>query len=482
MVKATEELTAGPVRRRSRQAPAPACARPDAQRGSIVLVALCLVTVLAVAVTGYIAVCARTMELSNRSFCYTSSVQLAEMGLEYALWAIDNKAVNPASFNWSGWTLTTDGSGAKWASRQLTGFTVNKGVPGVVKIQIQYYDHYSAPSVYGTQPPTIISDGVVQMTDGSTIDKQLKVIVRPAALFSNALGSTAPPNSPSFSSFPYGYVCFWYNTTVAVDSYDSSQNGGVYTPSPSTVNRSDQAIVSGPYLYLSNADILGYATTANQNATTPSFDSSGSLKGFGTPSGTTIDSSRISNNGNQNSFDIVTPSGAGSILPTSGSIGPGFYYYTAGTFYQAYGLVLTITGPATIYVSGSVDIEGSIVISSSSTGPVRFFVGDQVYICGPGIDNRTRLPANLAIFGTTTWGNGYLYTNTPFYGVIYMPNTIVYTTGNAGTGYQAIYGSIVGFEVIPWSSYLSIHYDLNLRKTTFSMVNTPYEVTQWIEN
>jgi hypothetical protein len=447
-----------------------------AQRGSVVLVALCLVTVLSVAVFGYFAVCMRTMELSNRSFCYTSSVQLAEIGMEEALWSLD-QALNTSGYSWSGWTLATV-NGVPTATKTLTGFLTNQGLQGLVNLSVTYYN---TTTPY-TQPPTITSDGIQQLPDGTQIDKQLKAIVKPAALFSNALGSTAPPNSPSFSSFPYGYVCFWYNTTVAVDSYDSSQNGGVYTPSPSTVNRSDQAIISGPYLYLSNADILGYATTANQNATTPSFSSGGSLKGFGTPSGTTIDSSRISNNGNQNSFDLVTPSGAGSILPTSGSIGPGFYYYTAGTFYQASGSVLTITGPATIYVSGSVDIEGSIVISSSSTGPVRFFVGDQVYICGPGIDNRTRLPANLAIFGTTIWGNGYLYTNTPFYGVIYMPNTIVYTTGNSGTGYQAIYGSIVGFEVIPWSSYLSIHYDLNLRKTTFSMVNTPYEVTQWLEN
>jgi hypothetical protein len=468
-------MTPSLLSRRTREASADVSAQRDARRGSVVLVALCLSSVLAVAVAGFFAVCARTMELSNRSFCYTSSVQLAEIGMEEALWSLD-QALNTSGYSWSGWTLATV-SGVPTATKQLTGFTTNRGLQGSVSIKVEYYN----TSTPYTLPPIITSDGITQVSDGTQITKRLKAIVKPAALFSNALGSTAPPNSPSFSSFPYGYVCFWSNSSVAVDSYDSSQNGGVYTPSPSTVNRSDQAIISGPYLYLSNAEILGYATTANQTATAPSFNSSGSLKGFGTASGTSIDSSRISNNGNQNSFAIVTPSGAGSILPTSGSIGPGFYYYTAGTFSQASG-VLTITGPATIYVSGSVDIEGSIVISSSSTGPVQFFVGDQVYISGPGIDNQTRNPANLAIFGTTTYGNGYLYTSTPFYGVIYMPNTIVYTTGNFGTGNQTIYGSIVGFEVIPWASNLKVHYDLNLRKTTFSMVNTPYEVTQWIQN
>ena len=55
----------------------------------MVLVALCLVIVLGIAVTGYVAVCARTMEMSNRSFCTTSSVQLAEIGMEEALWSLD---------------------------------------------------------------------------------------------------------------------------------------------------------------------------------------------------------------------------------------------------------------------------------------------------------------------------------------------------------------------------------------------------------
>jgi len=36
--------------------------------------------------------------------------------------------------------------------------------------------------------------------------------------------------------------------------------------------------------------------------------------------------------------------------------------------------------------------------------------------------------------------------------------------------------------VISYYADFQLHYDLNLRKTNFSMINTPYEVTEWVEN
>ncbi|MDD2763845.1 MAG: hypothetical protein PHE83_07740 [Opitutaceae bacterium] len=437
-----------------------------AQRGSVVLVALCFTIVLAVAVASYVSLCARTMQLSNRSFCYTSSVHLAEIGMEEALWSL-NQALNSSSYTWSGWTLA-----GSTATKTLADFTINQGVQGTVNITVS---NYNTTDPFGT-PSTITVAGIVQMTDGITIDKQISATVKPAVLFSNAVGSTAAPNSSPLSYWPYptGNVAFVNNTAAIVDSYDSFL--GSYTPS-STVNRSDQAIISGPFLQFSYTSVYGYATTANSTATTPTTSNS-SITSLG---GSGVNSSRISNNGNQRNFDIVTPSGSGSILPTSGSIGPGFYYYTAGTFSQDSSSVLTITGPATIYVSGSVDMWGSIVISASSTGPVQIYVGGQLYIYGPGIDNQTRKPGYLAIFGPSTW-DGYLYTNTSYYGVIYMPNSVLYVWGK-GYGDLEVYGSLVALNVIPYySDHFKLHYDLNLRKTTFSLVNTPYDISQWIKN
>ncbi len=97
----------------------------------MVLVALCLTIVLGIAVAGYVAVCARTMVLSNRSFCYTSSTQLAETGLEEALWSL-NQARNTPGYAWPGWTIANGTA----TMAPLTGFATNKGVPGVVNVRV----------------------------------------------------------------------------------------------------------------------------------------------------------------------------------------------------------------------------------------------------------------------------------------------------------------------------------------------------------
>ena len=87
-------------------------------RGTVTLVALCFVTVLGITLAGYIAVCSRAMQLSNRSFQTRTSQQLAEMGIDEALRA----------FNKNDWT--------DWNSSPKLG----QGVTGTVKIRIDNYD------------------------------------------------------------------------------------------------------------------------------------------------------------------------------------------------------------------------------------------------------------------------------------------------------------------------------------------------------
>ena len=54
----------------------------SAEKGTVILVALCFVAVLGISLAGYIAVCSRAMNISNRSYQAGLSRQLAEMGLE----------------------------------------------------------------------------------------------------------------------------------------------------------------------------------------------------------------------------------------------------------------------------------------------------------------------------------------------------------------------------------------------------------------
>jgi len=447
----------------------------------VVLVALCLVIVLGIAVTGYVAVCARTMEMSNRSFCTTSSVQLAEIGMEEALWSLDQAllALNSnSSYDWLGaqWTITTDANGVKTATKTLPPFITNKGITGTVTVQIKNCS-YDPRIPYDTNdsktwPPTITSDGVSQMPDGISIDKQLMATVKPAALFSNAVGAVDLTLNPS--------VSFANTSGGIVDSYDS--NNGIYTPSPLIINRSDRAIISGSHLTIKNAVILGYATTANSTNDTPFIDSYGSVTSIdsttGLPSSVRIDNSRISNNANQYAFDIVAPTTAASsglpdqgVLLTSGGPFPSGYY-TAGNWVQSSDSILTITEPTIIFASSDFDVEGSIIIDPTSPGPVQIYVGGKLTIAGNGIDNQTMRPRKLAIFCTGTQGT--ISTNTPFYGAVYAPNSPMVVNSDL-----TVYGALVG-QSVTFTGTPAIHYDLDLRKATFSVVNAPYDVSQWL--
>ena len=473
----------------------------------MVLVALCLTLVLGVAVAGYVAVCARTMEMSNRSFCYTGSVLLAENGMEEALWSL-HQALNYPGYSWSGWDAPTIDpiTNHPTITKTLTGFLTNKGIQGQIKISIDNYniDQGTITPLSYTQPLKITVDGISLMPGGIKIDKQLVAQVKPAALFSNAVGAVDLTLNPSvdFSSSSSGTV---------VDSYDSAPtapNNGIYTPypyaDPSIVNRSHLAIISGARLNIRNAVILGYATTANSSSTLPSFDTSGTVTSL-TPTGDTstfppIDYSRISNNANQYAFDIKQDSDLpGNYAGDDSAINLaiiGDYpigtpsttvpkRYVVSSLFLANSDKLTIAGPVIIKVAGDLTIQDSakIVISDNATptnytddGSLQIVVDGNINIGGRGVDNKPARPRNFVIFCTSisSTPGQLISTATDFYGAVYAPNSPLVVNGN-----PTVYGALVG-QSVTFNGTPTIHYDLDLRKATFSVVNTPYDVAQWI--
>ena len=66
-----------------------------------------------------------------------------------------------------------------------------------------------------------------------------------------------------------------------------------------------------------------------------------------------------------------------------------------------------------------------------------------------------------------------------FYGVIYVPSGSLQVYGNATT---VIYGALVANVMDQGYGNGAIYYDLDLRKTTFSALTTPYYISQWLSN
>ncbi len=111
----------------------------SSQRGSVVLVALCFVAVLAIAVTTYLTLSSRAMNFSARSFNSGLSSQLSEIGMELAMSAVNNA-------NWTNWTT----SGATATRTHTPGANFGQGIAGSVKILVtnRHASNWLASSAY----------------------------------------------------------------------------------------------------------------------------------------------------------------------------------------------------------------------------------------------------------------------------------------------------------------------------------------------
>lgn len=97
----------------------------SSRRGSVVLVALCFVAVLGIAVTTYITLSSRAMTFSARTYNSSLSAQLAEIGMELAMSALNNGS-------WTGWTT----SGATATRTHTPATNYGQGITAAVKILV----------------------------------------------------------------------------------------------------------------------------------------------------------------------------------------------------------------------------------------------------------------------------------------------------------------------------------------------------------
>jgi hypothetical protein len=424
---------------------APAPRSLVSQRGSALLASLCFAVVLTIALGSYITVCYRTLEMSSRSMQATQSLELAEVGMEDVLWALNNN-------DWSNWTIT-----GTTATRSLTGFSYANNVSGRVDLTITSYDGSA-----GTRTVTVT--GTTESASGTTVRRTLTGTSAHAPLFVNAVAGTT------------GRVKF--KSAGTVDSYDSSLGDyTAQTPTYSAIISSGSTSVSSATVQLTNAQIKGYVSTLS---TGPSYSGSAKVIGPTTPAGTKIDSNQLSTSPYQPAFDELAPTGSSTLLPTGtatvGTAGGSTELYHTADLTLNGNQTLTIAGPVVITVTGNLEISNNAKIQIATTGSLEIHLAGDLAINGNGIQNDTKLPRNLAIIGTVAENDTLgMATNTAFHGVIYTPLASL-TVSNS----QAIYGSIVA-KAVTFNASPSIHYDLSLRQAVFSGIETPYAISDWRE-
>jgi len=416
------------------------------QRGSALLAALCFAAVLSLSLGSYIMVCYTSLQMSSRAMHYTRSIELAEMGLEQALWSLNKN-------DWTGWTVASD-----TARMTISGINYENGATGEADLSITDFDNSSGAR-------TIHSDGVMHLPDGTTLTRSVSTKPKSAAFFTNAIAAVGTSSSTD------GVVKFSSGGTV--DSYDSSR-GDYPTQTPGY-----SAIVAGNAVTLTNAQIKGYVATSSGTVT---YGSSGMVTGPNTATGVKIDPSRLSSTAYQCVFDIAPPTGAGTLLPSgTATVGspsdttPRIYYGTNTRIYNA--STLTVDGPVILVVSGYFNIEDTSSVIVTTNGSLAIYFSGDLLINGNGIRNDTKLPKRVALFGSSTVDNNLDFCPAlPFCGVIYTPGGSLTLKNNV-----VIYGAVVAKNVSFSGTAPAVHYDVDLRNTVFAGLPMSTMISDWHE-
>ncbi len=427
---------------------------PRSERGAAMLAALCLAMVFAICLSSYIALCYTSLRMSTRNMMSSHSIELAEAGLEQALYAQNNNDWNPAF-----WT-TAGGN----ATGTLTGFMFENGATGTVVLTVNQY---------GTNSPAFTSEAFVTLPDGTVLKRELQTTGSVSSTFVNALGATQGP------------VTFQAGGTV--DSYDSSL--GTYlsqTPGFSAVVLSESP-PGYPGVRLNNADVSGYVI--GESSSPVSYSSGAEIIGPNTPTAEKIDPTRILTQSQPNqpqylenlpaSATPITVNLSGTQTMTLGSPTATIPtpYYTVGDTILSNSSVLSIKGPVILLVNGNLNISGSAQIMIATTSPTSGggpYVSLEMHVAtgnmsidGGGIVNNTLSPERLLVIGTGN-ASGVLEMGTasPFYGVMDFPNNSLTVSSN-----QQIYGSLVAGS-ITFAGSPSLHYDVQMQSAT-ALVSGP---------
>jgi hypothetical protein len=457
-----------------------------ANKGSLLIVALILSAVIGLSLASYLNVGRSSLAMSNRALYNNAAMNLAENGLEEAMYAINQFRTNNA-WGWSGWS--DDGGGAdkkrKWTAASDEFLKFDQNATGEVNVYI-----YS----YASNPKVVVRAAVslAGKEAAAPVEKWIEVQLRRTSKFANGL---VAKDSIKFSG-----------NNASVDSWNSLyENDGsprasavAYSSTTKKDNGSVGSIsVSVDAVLVQNADIWGYANTGGA---LPKVGSQGLVGPFGTKSGE-MDMSRVSTDFSANFDAIETPTASyttlGNItnnlnLPRAGDtpIG-GVYYYEAGqiSFNNRTLAIKKVSAsdpdPKVVIkltnTSTSIDIGGgSGELRIDPAASLEIYAPGDIKVAGNGVMNggttasTANLPMNFQIWGTKTTGvqNIQIAGNGALSGTVYAPQGSVKVNGNGD-----VMGSIVANDITLVGN-AAFHYDEALGMMGG---NDPYRVTKWNE-
>jgi hypothetical protein len=453
----------------------------DRQKGSLLIVAMIFCAIIGVSLASYLQLGRTSLEISNRALYNNAAMNLAENGLEEAMYSLNRRIADP-SYSWSDWT-NSGGTGA-WRTLPGSGtYTFDQNATGIVRV---YVDDY-----LGGSPTAIARSTVTLGGSNRTIEKWVEVQLRKTSKFANGLVARE-------------YIRFT-GTNASVDSWNSDPDKNPATaaiPYGSGTRKANGSIgsasvaVGSPLLH--NVSIWGHVATGGA---LPVVGSRGLVGPFGTPEGT-INTGWVSTDFTAN-FGPVTALGVagyslGSVttdltLPRPGDTpaADGRYYYIAASLSfddktlniqkrtasePAPKIVLTLTSAlesiSITGTSGALNIEKDARLDLYAPGDI--LIAARGVMSGSTAIADVNQPIRLQIWGTKTSGGQRieLAGNGVLSAVVYAPQGSVRINGDTD-----VCGSVVANDITVTGN-AAFHFDESL--ADFGGTN-PFRVARWKE-
>lgn len=422
------------------------------------IVALIFAAIIAISLTSYLKLSIGAGKLANRSFYMNAAQNIADTGLERALWSLNHEYLYPSPANWS-----TGGFAARSGfSNEYQGIFPSSGsfytLSGGAKAQVKVWVGDFVPS---TQTWRAVAEATVTLGDGSTLIKMAESYLQQRAWGDRGLvarngmrflGSTRVDSWDSHS-----------DTVTTAD--DVAYSVGVAT--------ADAQVASPELIALQNVDVYGYASIGTDDLSGITVGATGRLGNFGAANGF-IDPTRVTYDFTASFPDVPAPTNSGStggyalspitsntLLPRTGDSPSGgvYYYYVSGaTLNSSDTINIGSTGAAKVVIvfTGNVSMGGTSKIIINPDSSLKIYAAGNFEMGGStGIQNGTatdpNLPSHFTLLGTRTEaqivagasmqtfnirGGGYLSA------VIFAPNADLVVFGGPHT-----YGSVVGNRV-----------------------------------
>ena len=446
-------------------------------RGSLLIVAMLLSAIIGISLVSYLQLSRTTHNVSNRAFFNNAAMNLAEQGLEEAMYSV-NTNVAVSTYAWPGWTLS--GGDAYREFSTPTG-TLSQDATATYRVYVYNY------AVANPAPKTVISRARVTLggVASAPIDKWIHVVLRKTSKFANGLVAKD--------------IVRFNGTNATVDSWNSDPDnlpGTAAIPYGAGVKQTNGSVASLSVVSVNQADIFGYVATGT---TAPAVGANGKITGnFSAPSGT-VDPTRVDTNFSANFDPVVAPSGSysnyGGAITTSVSLPRAGIDTVMGTGdYATYHMIeatsvnftnntLTITGKVILKLTNTltaIDISGPGGVNINTGAELQVYGSGDFSITGQGILNggntlaTANQPINCQFYGTKTSGvqNINITGNGVLSAVVYAPQGSITITGNGD-----VMGSMVGNDITLAGNAL-FHYDESL--ADFGVAN-PYRIQSWTE-